>query len=82
METFKEITTTVEVIDDIFCNKCGNSCKSGSNFNGLIEVTAEGNYDSTHLEDLKTYTFSLCEKCLVELFATFQIKPKILDYLI
>jgi hypothetical protein len=45
------------------------------NFNGLVEVEVSGAYDSTHLEDCTNYTFSLCEKCLVELFETFSISP-------
>ena len=71
-----------EITTDIICNKCGESCKEElldetmqmCSFYGLIEVTVTGGYCSTHLADGSSYTFSLCEKCLVELFESFKIK--------
>lgn len=48
-------------------------------FNGLIEVRVDGCYSSDHLRDCTAYRFSICEKCLVELFSTFKIKPDIFD---
>ena len=62
--------------DDIICNMCGNSCKCEFNFNGLLEVQVFGGFDSTHLCDARRYVFSLCEKCLSELFDHFLIKPE------
>lgn len=59
---------------EIFCNKCGMSCRGHvGNFNGLIEARVAGAYDSTHLGDGDMYKFSLCEQCLVKLFKTFKL---------
>ena len=54
----------VEETKDIICNKCGKTCKHDDNFCGLLEAAVQGGYDSTHLEDMKEYSFSLCEECL------------------
>jgi hypothetical protein len=67
--TVKEIE-----IEEIFCNKCGQSCRGANpfeNFNGLIEAEILGGYDSTHIGDGDVYQFSLCEACLKILFGTF-----------
>lgn len=83
MKTIKKIIKEVEIIDDIFCNKCGRSLKTkldpdGTIFDiyGLSEVSISGGYLSTHLVDGVRYTFSLCEECLDGLFKTFKIQPE------
>lgn len=74
----KEITETI----DIFCNKCGMSCKGHcGNWLGLIEAKVSGGYDSTHLNDGDMYQFSLCEHCLKELIDSFQLYAKQGNYL-
>ena len=65
----RKIETTV----DCFCNKCEQSLKILSGFAGLPDGFAYGIYGSTHLDDGTHYEFSLCEKCLVELFESFKI---------
>jgi hypothetical protein len=71
-----------EITEDILCNGCGESCKEGDEkrlheeFCGLIETTVHGSYWSHYLNDGRKYTFSLCEKCLTELFKTFAIQPE------
>jgi len=42
---------------------------------GLSAIVG-GGYESMYLEDMTTYQFDLCEKCLVELFEGFRIKPE------
>lgn len=68
------------------CNLCGLSCNLGEdcgNDGGLIDCTVTGNYDSTPgngggaLDDLTSYTFSLCEWCLDWLFCNMKIPPVI-----
>ena len=86
---YKKIVREEEVIDEVCCNKCGESCTihicNDSNGNsikdhfGLIDCTVSGGYDSPHLTDLTYYNFSLCEKCLVELFETFKIPVTVTD---
>ena len=72
------------VVKDILCNKCGNSCRPSNvhcrNFYGLIEARVTGGYFSEDLEDLTAYTFSICESCLKELFASFALPVEVSDY--
>lgn len=74
----KKVSEIKTITKDILCNKCGESCtpKFSKAFCGLIEVEVYGNYHSEVLEDLKKYTFSICEKCLDIMFAEFIIHPK------
>lgn len=65
------------------CNKCtGDISRFEDGINtgdyGVVDVTYVGGYYSKHLDDLSEYKFSLCEKCLSELFASFKI-PVIKD---
>lgn len=68
----------VEMTDDIICNMCGETCFDGEyNYNGLIEVMAEGSYGSKVLADGVRYTFSICEACLEKhVFIKCKIPPQ------
>jgi hypothetical protein len=82
MKTIRTVEKEVEEIVDIFCNKCGMSCKGHiGNFNGLIEAKVSGSFDSTHLDDGDMYCFSLCERCLKELIDSFKLYAKQGNYL-
>lgn len=77
---------TRQIIDpkEILCNLCGESmCPLGTmneqHPHGLHEAKVAGGYDSHHLFDMTSYTFSFCEKCLRELFNQCKIKPNIYD---
>lgn len=73
MKTMKTVTK------EIICNKCGLSCKKSNDCNdfyGLIESSVTGGYFSDFLEDDIKYTFSLCEKCLSEIFTAFKEPPQ------
>jgi hypothetical protein len=70
----KTVTVTQEEIEDIFCNKCGKSCKKFCDYEGLIEAEFTGGYDSK-LGDGNMYRFSLCEDCLAPLFKKFIHSP-------
>ena len=78
----KEKTTKeVEEIVEILCNKCGKTCIAGRDDGiddgyGLIEITVRGGYWSPSLYDDVSYTFSICEECLRELFDNFVIPPR------
>jgi len=75
----------------IHCNKCGADCqKFATNVNkekfsvgyyGLIDAEVRGGYESTELSDCVEYKFSLCEKCIKELFDSFKNPPKIYVYM-
>lgn len=83
MKITKEVQETVTVTADIICNKCGESCctddsdemSAWRDYDGLLEVGGSGGYHSKHIGDMTYFTFSLCEKCLMELFKTFKINP-------
>lgn len=73
--------------EELLCNMCGGcmchniKTRSGTwstnDPHGLFEAQVVGGYESYHLLDLNRYTFSLCEKCLRQLFIQFKIKPTI-----
>lgn len=65
---------------DILCNNCGNTLCPIGTINeqvphGLVNARVVGGYDSYHLFDTTSYTFSMCELCLRNLFINFKIKP-------
>jgi hypothetical protein len=73
-----------EVVDpkERLCNLCGDClCSSEDGCHPQLSLgitaTASGNYGSSHLLDMTDYYFSLCEKCLRELFVKCKIKPTI-----
>ena len=78
-------------IASVKCNKCGCDCqKFSKNINdekfsvgyyGLIDANVQGGYESVELSDCVEYTFSLCEKCLKELFVSFKTPPKYYIYM-
>ncbi len=47
---------------------------------GLVEARVSGGFESEHLFDMTSYTFSMCEACLRELFDACKIGPKISGY--
>ena len=65
-----------EVIDDILCNQCGESCQDSAdmNYEGLIETVVQGGY-AAKLGDMDSYVFSICEDCLRKLFEGFKHPP-------
>ena len=78
----EDYRSEIIVVEDILCNKCGGSCaisvgdyldnkfqKHKHYYGGLIEKEVTGCYSSTVLEDLTSYKFSLCEKCLMEMLS-------------
>lgn len=77
--------TEIEVLDDVLCNQCGNSCKVNIstiselfNFEGIIELCTRGGYNSK-IGDGVEYSFSICEDCLIVLFKTFKIPVTFTD---
>jgi hypothetical protein len=56
------------------CNKRCSDMRRNSEIYGM-HLSYVGGYGSTPLEDLKRYSFSLCENCLADLFLTFKTLP-------
>jgi hypothetical protein len=78
---------TRQVIDpkEILCNNCGGPQRPlgthNEQYSHGLEAEVTGGYESYHLFDMTTYKFSICEKCLREMFNQFAIKPIIIDRL-
>ena len=73
MKTTKIIERSVEVIDKIFCNRCGEEFGLGMNFEGL-SYNATGGYDSK-IGDMVEWQLDMCEPCLLWLFKQCKIDP-------
>ena len=61
------------------CNKCNGPTRTPYGLQdkyGLIDVKVISGYYSPVLPDCTKYEFSLCEKCIVELFDSFMTPPK------
>ncbi len=85
--------TSVTITTDVLCNKCGGSCVSqewrsqvsnGADVAGYVEgltnASVSGGYGSRYLLDMTTYAFSICERCLREMFDAFVIPPAVGAY--
>jgi hypothetical protein len=82
MKVTRKLETPVDVIEDVFCNKCGSSCKSPQGgMYGLIEATVSGGYESNYLGDGDVHTFSLCERCVSKMIGSFKISSLQGNYL-
>lgn len=63
--------------ESFICNSCGDTLNRDGFPGGLIDATVSGGFNSWHLFDLTSYTFSICEECLRALFTSFAIPPAI-----
>lgn len=78
MRITHKIHVEEDFTDDIICNKCGNTClpikECGGE--GLIEASVCGGYGSEIIGDGDSLTFSICERCLIEIILDFRIPPE------
>jgi hypothetical protein len=75
---------------EVLCNKCGGDMRTKriaddgveffTGYYGMIDASVSGGFLSEHLDDVTTYRFSLCEKCLAELFGSFAHPPRVDKY--
>lgn len=73
MKVTRKLAVPVSVVEDIFCNKCGLSCKSpAGDYYGLIEATVTAGFYSTHFEDGDVHKISICERCLRDMILSFK----------
>lgn len=82
MQFVKKKRVTREVVEDIICNKCGESLKVDedgvdTDFYGLIGIEVQGSYYSPVFGGGDMYEFDLCEACLKKFFKTFKISSKL-----
>lgn len=92
MRITKLESRTIEeaVTHEILCNKCAKSIlhvdytddqgKMHFSAYGITEYTYKGGYGSDPLEDTTSYTFSLCEPCLADMFKSFLIPVDVSEY--
>lgn len=86
MKITKKVVKEVEIIQDILCNRCGDSLliqisdcglfddEPEYEIIGLADIIYTGSYWSTNpIKDMMTYKFNICEKCLGILFQDFKI---------
>lgn len=64
-------------LEDILCNRCGESCRLPSGNYNATPLIARGSYDSSFPPDLSSWTLHLCEICLAWLVAGCKIPPKV-----
>lgn len=82
MEIREKKLVEKEIVADVLCNKCGESCrdyidKGHKHFNhNYALITPDFNYGSV-LYDMDDWEVHICETCYAEFEATFKIKPKI-----
>lgn len=77
----KTETVTRDVVTDIRCNLCGESClDTHETHNNLgVEVNIHGCYGSAFPADMTSWKFHLCELCVTFLVSRFKLFPEIED---
>jgi len=86
---WRKETIETEVVCGFACNMCGLVVQPGvgvptveqlnARVTGLIGAVVHAGYDVEHLTDGVTYSFSICEKCLSELFNQFKVPVTVKD---
>lgn len=76
MEAKKMVTKQVEEVDDVLCDRCGESLYPHDHSEACgIHTILWGNYFSPAFVDGDEYEFAACEKCLLEWFKSFKNEP-------
>lgn len=77
----KTETVTRDVVTNIICNLCGESClDTNEPHNDLgVEVNIHGCYGSAFPADMTSWKFHLCELCVAFLASRFKIFPDLED---
>lgn len=82
MRRMKESTQIVYELQGIACNKCGKEVDleedNGLEANLFHSFNVLFGYESEY--DYETWSFDLCEECLLEFIETFKIKPDRREY--
>jgi len=76
----KDVTVEQEVVDDIFCDKCGESIHLNTVHDWVQitggELTFEFNYGSN--KDGDTYKVEMCDDCCDEFFKSLKHTPRVI----
>lgn len=81
----KTKTIIENVVDKIYCNKCGRELKTSINNEKTMEIEEYHHYESiggyfSKIGDMIRFEFDLCDDCIWEYMKTFAIPPKFEDY--
>lgn len=86
MKVFEEITVkeVKKIPKSITCNKCGKSINlSGATYERQIQAekfpTIKLKFGYGSKFDDETWSFELCEECLIQFINTFKYPPKIIE---
>lgn len=71
MEVKKKENREIEVIADIICDSCGNSCKTEVDYEYM---TLEANWGYGTKKDMERWNAQICEKCVDEKFSFIKFK--------
>lgn len=66
MKKIKKVKLPIDVLKDIICDSCGESCKTKDGSFEYMELHAEWGFNSK--KDLEEWTAHICEKCVDERF--------------
>lgn len=73
MEIKEKVLLVTEVVSNIVCNICGNSCPDN-----FAELKAEWGYNSQ--KDLEIHLAHICEECYDTFTSAFKHPPLVDDY--
>jgi len=71
MEVKKIIETKKEVIYDVICDCCGETCKTNYDYE-FLELKANWGYGSS--KDMEKWSAQICEKCVEEKLSFIKFK--------
>ena len=79
----KTETVTKEIVTDVLCNLCGESCLDKDECrNDLgVEVNIHGCYGSAFPPDMTSWKFHLCELCVAFLVSRCKLFPDVEDHM-
>ena len=79
MKTFSEKTVSLESLDEISCNCCGEQINKNEfgYFEEHLSVTKKWGYGPP--ADGETHDFDLCYDCYKEITGRFEIPPHVTD---
>ena len=73
MKKYKFITKEIAELEDVICNKCGESTTTECGYEAMT-CDAFWGYGSTR--DGTQITFHLCEKCTYDFVSTLKVLPE------
>lgn len=75
MKNFKQVMILENVVENIFCNMCGEPISQNEfgHFAEHLSVNKVWGYNSDF--DCSEHSFDICQKCYADLISQMKIKP-------